>query len=191
MYRNKFYPPELEAAVLESLSFYPELAGVEIHFVYAGRIRKSVMLAQPKLDGLLRGRWSRAYVIRISQDFKIGEEVFHIRNMPYNVLVGWLGHELGHIVDYLPRSLPAMAIFGLKYLFSESFLREAERRADTIAVQHGLGQHILSVKEYILQQAGFAEVYKERIRRLYLSPDEIRELVEEFGSPQLPAASGG
>ena len=191
MYRNKFYPPELEEAVLESLSFYPELAGVEIHFVYAGRIRKSVMLAQPKLDGLLKGRWKKAYIIRIAKDFKIGEEVFHTRNMPYKVLVGWLGHELGHIVDYLPRSLPAMAIFGLKYLFSESYLRKAERRADTIAVQHGLGSHILEVKQYILQQADFEEKYKERIRRLYLSPHEIRELVEQYSSAELPAASGG
>lgn len=180
MYSNKFYPPELKEAVLESLSFYPELAEVEIHFVYASRIRKSVMLAQPKLDGLLKGRWRKAYIIRISKDFNIGGEVFHIRNMPYKVLVGWLGHELGHIVDYLPRSLPSMAVFGLRYLFSERFLREAERTADTIAVQHGMGNHILAVKQYILEQAEFAEVYKERIRRLYLSPQDIKQLVKRL-----------
>lgn len=39
--------------------------------------------------------------------------------------------------------------------------------------------YILKTKDFILNNADVSEVYKKRIKRYYLSPEEIMVLVEE------------
>lgn len=175
---NKFYPVELEEPVLKSLSFYPELNEVEIHFRYAENLTSSVMQAQPKIETFLRSREKRAYVIRIRPSFTMEGEEYQIHTLPFDVLTGWLGHELGHIMDYLHRSFFSLTAYGFGYLLSGSYLKGAERTADEFAVTHGMGEYINATKNFILDHAHFPESYKNKIRRLYLSPEEILELVE-------------
>lgn len=79
--------------------------------------------------------------------------------MPEDVLIGWIGHELGHLMDYLHCSWWSMILFGIGYLTSKSFIISAERAADTYAVNHGLGDYILATKDFILHQAGMPECY--------------------------------
>ena len=43
-----------------------------------------------------------------------------------------------------------------------------------------MGHQILSVKNYILNQEGFDEAYKNKIRDLYMSPQQILSLQEEL-----------
>ena len=69
--------------------------------------------------------------------------------------------------------------FGLKYLYFPKFIREAERAADTFAVSHGMGKYILVTKDFILNHAHISAKYKARIKRLYLSPEEIMLLINE------------
>jgi hypothetical protein len=183
MKNNKYYPPELEEAVLKSLSYYPELAEVEIHFRYANRLRNSVMQAQPLLSGIFRKPAQRAYLIKISRQFKTGDERQQINELPFRVLVGWLGHELGHIMDYLHRSLPSLAGFGIGYIFSRNYMKGAERIADEYAVNYGMGEYIQATKNFILNHSGFSVRYKNKIRRQYLSPEEILALVQEKQDP--------
>src|SRR5690625_4767656 len=92
-------------------------------------------------------------------------------------MIGWLGHELGHVMDYRSRSGFGMMIFGLRYLYSKNYLKEAERRADSFAIRHGMGNYIIATKNFILNHSDISEKYKDRIRRLYLSPEEIMEMV--------------
>ena len=40
--------------------------------------------------------------------------------------------------------------------------------------------YILATKDFILNHASISEVYKDRIKRLYLSPEEIMVLVEDL-----------
>lgn len=180
---NKYYPAELEDAVLKSLSFYPELKDTEIHFKYARQIKHSVMQAQPKINTLARGRARRAYVIRMRKTFSMEGEMYALSQLPFNVLVGWLGHELGHVMDYLHRSLPSMAAFGIGYVFSPNFVKGAERTADEFAVSRGMVSYIQATKNFILNHSDFPEKYKDKIRKLYLSPDEIMEIVLEDEVP--------
>ncbi len=100
--------------------------------------------------------------------------------VPSEVLIGWIGHELGHIMDYRERSGLNMLWFGIKYLTSKNYIREAERVADTYAVNHGLGEYIIATKDFILNHAHLSETYKSRIKNLYLSQEEIMMLVEEI-----------
>lgn len=184
MLNNKYYPSELKQAVQKSLSFYPELKDTEIHFRYARQIKHSVMQAQPKINTLFRTRAKRAYVIRMRRTFSMEGEVFALSELPFEVLVGWLGHELGHVMDYLNRSLPSMVAFGTGYVFSPNFVKGAERTADEFAVSRGMGSYIQATKNFILNHSDFPERYKEKIRKLYLSPDEIMEIVLEHEMPQ-------
>ena len=87
---------------------------------------------------------------------------------------------MGHIMDYRDRSGFNLLIFGVRYLLSNKHIREAERAADTYAVNRGMGEYILATKDFILTHAHLSDVYKARIKRLYLSPEEIMELVEEL-----------
>lgn len=179
MTKNKYYPAELEKAILKSLSFYPELTETEIHFRYVSRMKNSVMQAQPLLRSIFRGPPQRSYVIKMSSHFFIDKKPQELSDLPFNVLVGWLGHELGHIMDYLPRSLASLAGFGAGYILSQNFMKGAERMADIIAVNHGMGKYIQATKDFILNQGCFSEAYKNKIRKLYPSPEEILRIIEE------------
>jgi len=175
---NKSIPKVLENEILHALSFYPELKETAIYFVFKHNIRGSVMQAQPKISTMFKA--DRAYNINISALFKLTHTAIPIHQIPSDVIVGWIGHELGHVMDYENRSLPGMVRFGLGYLFSARFVKEAERVADTYAVSHGLGKYILKTKHFILDHASLSEKYKRKIARLYLSPDDIVEQVKKL-----------
>ena len=183
---NKKIPRVIENEVLKALSFYPELRETSIDFVFKQNIKKSVMQAQPDVPAILKGR--RAYKINISALFRLKTTAIPIHQIPQDIMIGWIGHELGHIMDYENRSIYGMAKFGLGYLFSANYIRRAERVADTYAVNHGLGSYILKTKHFILGHAQLSEKYKNKIARLYLSPDDIVEQVRIYEAKQPPRA---
>lgn len=176
-FRNKIIPASIKKEALKALSFYPELKNTPIQFKFKKQIKKSTMQAQPDLSTILRGRKNRGYKILISEKIHIEQKEFSIEDMEKEVLIGWFGHELGHVIDYHDRSAIGMLIFGLKYLFSKTHLKEVERTADTIAVRHGMSNYILATKDFILNNAHVSSKYKARIAKLYMSPQEIMEIV--------------
>ncbi|MBP1839207.1 hypothetical protein [Formosa algae] len=172
-------PESIKKEALEALSFYPELKDVEIDIRFKKEIKKSTMQAQPQFGSLLKGKMGRRYVIFISKKIKISNTEFSTKSIPSKVIVGWLGHELGHICDYQNRTTFGLIIFGFKYLFSEKFIKEAERNADSFAIVHGMEDYIIETKNFILDNANIPESYKNRIKRFYLSPEEIMLLIDE------------
>ncbi|CAZ96756.1 M48 family metalloprotease [Zobellia galactanivorans] len=162
-----------------ALSHYPELADTPITFKIVKKVKQSTMRAQPKFNSLIKGRKKRAYVILISEHIKISNQVFLTQDVPKDIMIGWLGHELGHVMDYRERSTLNLIWFGLKYYFSGAYIKEAERAADTFAVAHGMHEYILKTKTFILENADIDEKYKARIRRYYLSPEEIMAIVKK------------
>lgn len=162
-----------------ALSHYPNLEQTSITFKFKRNIKKSTMQAQPIILSLFRSRKKRKYVVLISEKIKISGREFLTKDVPRDIMIGWLGHELGHIMDYHDRSSLNLVWFGIKYTFSGSYLKEAERVADTYAVSHGLAPYILETKSFILDNAEIQEKYKARIRKFYLSPEEIMAMVEE------------
>jgi len=179
---KKQIPAELRDVILKSLSFYPDLKNEKIDFVFNDNIRKSVMQAQPIYTSMYGGRKWRTYVVKISRFFKLKGQKTPIQELPEDVLVGWIGHELGHIMDYLKRNNWSMILFGIGYYTSKSFIISAERAADTYAINHDLGDYILATKDFILHKADMPEKYINRIKRLYLSPEEVMDLVEDRSS---------
>jgi len=177
---NKIIPESIAKEITIALSHYPELKDTPIEFRFKENIKKSFMQAQPKFSGIFKNKKNRSYFVMISESFNIEKESFSISEVPSEVLVGWIGHELGHIMDYQERSGFNLIQFGIGYLISHRFIKEAERAADTFAVSHGMGKYILATKDFILNHAHLSKVYKDRIRKLYLSPEEILLLVEEL-----------
>lgn len=174
---NKQIPAIIEHQVLVALSHYPELRTTSIRFVFKKNIRGSVMQAQPVFNSILKGRAAREYQINISSLFKLNHSALPIHQLPANILIGWIGHELGHIMDYEQKSNTGLIGFGLSYIFSTKYRRNGELIADTYAVESGLGQYIIDTKRFILDHAELPAAYKAKIARIYLSPDQIVEQV--------------
>lgn len=178
--QNKIIPKEISKEAKIALSYYPELAKVSIEFRFKEDIKKSFMQAQPKFSNIFHGKNKRSYYVFISSKVKIEHKDFTIKDIPPDVLIGWLGHELGHIMDYRDKSAFGLMIFGFRYVTSENHIMDAERIADTYAVEHGMGDYILKTKNFILNHTDLSEAYKNRIKRLYLSPEEIVVLVNKL-----------
>jgi hypothetical protein len=176
--KNKNIPLEIREATLKALSFYPQLKNVKIDFEFSRNIRKSFMQAQPRYTTMYGLRRWRSYLVKVSREFTLNGTEVPAHKLPENVLIGWIGHELGHIMDYLRKNNWSMILFGISYFTSKSFIIMAERAADTYALDHGLGKYILATKEFIMQQAGMSEKYINRIKRLYLPPEEIMDMME-------------
>jgi hypothetical protein len=179
---RKTIPPEIREVTLRALSFYPLLKDVKIDFVYNENIRKSLMQAQPRFSTMYGSRKWRSYLIKIHRFFSLKGKSIPVHELPEDVLVGWIGHELGHIMDYLRKNNWSLMLFGLGYFTSKSFIIMAERAADTYALDHGLGEYLLATKDFILHEAGMSEKYIRRIKRLYLPPEEIMDLMENRSS---------
>lgn len=182
IFKNKVIPEEIKKPVLEALSYFPELDDVDITFVFKDNIRGSVMQAQPKFFSLLvDAKENRKYKINITRMLVFGDLKTPIEEVPYDALVGWIGHELGHIMDYMDRSTTGMMRFGVKYMISDKKVIEAELTADGYAIGCGMGHHIMANKNYILNNENFEDAYKDKIRNLYMSPNQILSIQEALG----------
>ncbi|WP_244954692.1 hypothetical protein [Winogradskyella helgolandensis] len=175
-------PEDIKTNVNKALMFYPELGDTNIEFRFKKNIKKSTMQARPTFGSFFKSRKNRNYVILISEKFQIADKEFLTRHIPNDIFVGWIGHELGHIMDYQNRNKLNLIWFGLKYLLSQNHIVEAERAADSFAVAHGMENYILKTKDFILNNADITQSYKDRIKKYYLSPEEIMHLVEERDS---------
>ena len=175
--------PRLRQWFAETLSAYPELLP---HPIYLRELpmRYSTMRAQPVVNWkfFFRRRW-RHYRVDFSNHLSVTEHI-EIEDLPREVIVGWFAHELGHIVDYLKRPLRGMIAFGLGYALWSRYMREAEKRADTIALEHGFGQEILATKRYLMDHATLPPHYKQRLKKYYLSADEIEALLLAYEEDQ-------
>lgn len=179
---RKTIPKELSKAALSALKHYPSLQMKKIVIRYTRKASSSIMKAQPDLKSVLRLGNDRSYIIYVNRTINLGDKEIMITSLPEEVLKGWFGHELGHVMDYESLSKWGLLRFGLGYLFSNKFVREAENRADRIAIKHQLGSEILSTKNFILSHAGLPEKYKRKIRKLYPSPEQIMEIIQSENS---------
>ncbi len=170
-------PDSIKEEALTALSYYPELEQTRIEFKFKKNIKKSIMQAQPSFLSLFKSKENRSYKILISENFEVEGEKFNTKDIPENVMIGWLGHELGHVMDYRNRNSFDLIWFGIKYLLSDDSIRTAERAADSYAINKNMDAYILATKNFILNNTSLSEVYKARIKKYYLSPEEIMVII--------------
>ncbi|MFP4290066.1 MAG: hypothetical protein ACLFQ0_00470 [Cyclobacteriaceae bacterium] len=177
---NKKVPAILREDVAEVLSYFPELAETEIEFVLRNKINKSFMQAQPKWYGFFQSSKKRDYVIKISRHFQLEDSSIPLEEIPREVRLGWLAHELGHIMDYQERNAFSLMGFGISYITSRKSMMEAERAADVHAIHCNTGDLILHTKDFILNYEGVPQVYRNKIEKYYMSAEDAMQIIEEI-----------
>lgn len=178
--QNKTVPEAIEKHVRQALAHYPELTETTIRFVFTDRLNSSIMAARPTFGSLFRKKGNRTYNILINPTFKLGAgHTSSVSLIPDSVMVGWLGHELGHIMDYEQKSGWDIMAMGVSYTLSRNYIRKAERRADQHAVDRRMADYLVAKKSFILNHDELPQAYRDKIEALYLSPDDIRELAAD------------
>lgn len=175
--RHKIPEAIIEEATY-ALSHYPSLADVAIEIKFKKNIKKSTMLARPAIVSFFQKRNRRSYIVLISEKFKISGRVYLTKDMPRDVMIGWLAHELGHIMDYQNRNKLNLLGFGMRYLLIHKHIVKAERAADYFAIQAGMERYVLATKDFILNSAELDPKYVARIKKYYISPVEVMEMVK-------------
>ncbi len=184
--QNKVIPAAIEESIRQALSHYPELEETTIHFVFTDKLEKSIMAARPTFWSLFKKKQNRTYKVLINPAFKLGYGIESINRIPDSVMVGWLGHELGHIMDYEHKSAWGMMGMGIAYSLSRNYVRKAERIADAHAVNREMGAYLVAKKWFILLHTELPEAYRNKIEALYLSPEDIGKLVADLESDDNP-----
>lgn len=92
-------------------------------------------------------------------------------------LIGVLAHELAHQADYARMSFLQRLVFMARYRSSHEFKRQAERRADKIAIAQGYGKALLAL-HHEFERASPGR-YNTRIRPFHLGKDEISYLTKQ------------
>jgi len=167
--KNKIIPDELELECLVALSFYPELKNTDIEFRF-GELNFT-MVSKPRFSSILENRTRRRYLI-IIQKSGLSKNNLEWSELSFNALVGWIGHELGHVLHYSHKSSGGIVFMGAKYAFP-AYRRKMERFTDQLAIQHNLGYALYEGVDYTLNCSNASAHYKNNQVKYYLGPDEI------------------
>jgi hypothetical protein len=167
---------DLYKAFEEAILRFSELAGVTIHLVQR-EIPSSSMRAQPILNTSFLTTKNREYKVEVALVSKIDLQTL-MEDLPYEVLIGWFAHELGHICDYKNRSALSMVAYGVGYVMSGAYKIKAEQRADKLAIANGFGKEIINTKRYMLNHANLSGRYRKQLEKYYYSPEDIENIVK-------------
>lgn len=166
---HKVIPQELETECLTALSFYPELKDTYIEFRF-GKI-KTTMASRPKFSFFLTSKANRRYVILIGPENNAATNLDR-KELSFNALVGWIGHELGHVVYYTYRSNYGILLTGIKYNF-DGYKLKMEHFADIQAIQHSLGFALYEGDDYTINHSAATKQYIDKQVKFYLSPGDV------------------
>jgi hypothetical protein len=171
---NKQIPESIEMECLVALSFYPQLKNVPISFEFGKTI--ATMTAQPKLSSFFKSQEKRDYKITINTT-KSAKDI--LNNLSFNALVGWIGHELAHITQYMEKSNGGLLLTGMSYLIP-GYRKKFERETDLIAIQHYMGFALYEGVKYTMCCSGASSSHKAYLNKYYLSPEEIISEIENL-----------
>jgi hypothetical protein len=159
----------LKLAYYVALSHYPELKEVSLELKL--KTISATMQAQPKWDFLFRSRKKRIYVILINTSDRFTGITY--KDLSFNSLVGWIGHEMAHITEYSGKCNSELFGFIASYVLDNNELKRTERKADKLTIQHGLGTQLLEGVNFFHRNKKIKNAYREKNKKYYLSPDEI------------------
>ena len=160
---------KLKLAFYVALSHYPELydAKICLHL----KSIASTMQAQPKADFIFRRKKNRKYKILVNNNSNINGMFY--KDLEFNSLVGWIGHELAHILDYSKKDNRKLIVFITSYIFNKKDMKKTEREADKTTIKHGLGTQLLEGVNFYHRNKKISRKYRKKKKGLYLSAEEI------------------
>lgn len=97
-------------------------------------------------------------------------------------IVGWIAHELAHIIDYETMSNTRFIFFVLRYLFDLSFRSRVEKRTNVFTVNHGFAKELFGVWKKFLSLEIINKRYKKYIITYYRPRwDDIQQAAKAQG----------
>ncbi len=174
VFENKIIPADYEYSIKQALSYFPELRETQITFK---KTKISTTLnARPTLGSLLfKSKNNRKYVVRINITDK--DSMVTVNEVPFEAQIGLFGHEFCHFVDYQERNL--FQVIGRLFAYTSARKKEAfEKEIDTKTIDRGLGWELYDWSSFVQHNSDASVQYKNFKRKIYLEPDEIKELIE-------------
>jgi len=166
---KKIFPAEIEMECLAALSFYPELKNTDIEFRFGNL--NFTMISKPRFKSISKDRTQRQYVI-IIQKPGLSKNNLEWKELSFNAMVGWIGHELGHVLHYSHKSSGGILFIGMKYAVP-GYRRKMERFTDQLAIQHNLGYALYEGVDYTINSSHAGVHYKNNQEKFYLHTEEI------------------
>jgi hypothetical protein len=166
---NKTFQPKIKSAALVALSRYPELKNTRIEFLF--RNITATMETRPKINFKAFTK-DRTYQVFINLN-KGKNKALDIDSLSETIKIGWIAHELGHVVDYESRTAFSLIAMGVFYVSVPSFKRNIEQSVDIITIRHGLGWEHCEGVEYLLDKSNATEKYKKNNLKYYLPMDTM------------------
>ncbi|MEM7548035.1 MAG: hypothetical protein AAF363_00060 [Bacteroidota bacterium] len=175
--KQKNIPETIELAALVALSKFPELKDAKINFVI--KTQQEVMYMQPSPAPFMSPKENRTFTVYVTDNNDVYEALV-LSEIPFNALVGVIGHELSHVVDFYTKSKANFFFDNFRYALSKKHRAKVERTADIMTLNHGLGYQLAHMREVYDQ---YLIVLPKTTRRLqhksYLTYKEIIGYLEE------------
>jgi hypothetical protein len=137
--QRKEYPVGYEKIILYSLSYFPELKNIRVHF----KVRKTgaPLSSSPSWGGIFRSAKKRTYMvfIRDGGDSSMFSSIFARASMPGKI--GIIGHELCHVSYFSGKSGLGLMGIGISHI-SKPYMDRFEFRTDSNCIAHGLGYYL-------------------------------------------------
>jgi hypothetical protein len=164
-------PEQGRTSFLVALSYFPELSHSKIQL--KNKKILTTMNVRPTIASLIFNRKEyRKYTIRINSSLK--DSIITLNELPSDVQIGVIGHELSHIVDYRTKNIWGVISRAFAYLSKQGKTR-FEKEIDGITIKHGLGGALYQWSNYVLHHSDASSKYKLFKSNIYMKPEEIRD----------------
>lgn len=173
--KNKIITKELELECLAALSYYPELLNEHVEFRWDNSI-SSTMKMLPTFTSFLFHKKLK-YVVYMNKSAATTN--LNINELSFNAKVGWLGHELGHVLQCVEKSRLGVLWMGICHI-SDKFIAKFERETDIITIKHNLGYALYEGMHYTLNNKKVNQEYIAGLKKNYLSLDEILTCIKNI-----------
>ena len=127
------------------------------------------------MNSIFKKSSERKYIITIQKPGH-PKTNFEWRSLSFNSIVGWIGHELGHIAHYSHKTGDGILFTGIKYIIP-GYRRRMERFTDEVAIHHNLGFALYEGSDYVINHSSATGKYIRKLKKFYLSPEEIIERI--------------
>lgn len=159
----------LKLAFYVALQHYPELQHKKISLKL--KSINSTMQAQPSPNFIVKRKIKRGYSIFVNNNSDLTG--LDYTELSFNGLVGWIGHEFAHLIDYSSMNNRELLGFITAYIFDKRTMRKTERQADKETIKRGLGIQLLDGVAFFEKNKKVSKRYRKRKKKNYLSEEEI------------------
>ncbi|WP_430409354.1 hypothetical protein [Kordia sp.] len=178
---NKSIPEYIKFEVIKALSFFPELQNTHIIFQLSNKTEKSIMKTRVSLTSLFLNVSKRTYVVVISNNFHLQDKKIEMSYIPKDVLVGWIGVELGKILAYETASNYQVLSYLFSSHFSKKFVKKKELKANRCA-RRRMKAFVVAARKFILNKSDLPNQVIEKVNKMYTSPAFIVNFINTHSS---------